>query len=172
MIEYKMTAPDIDRQIELLKLYPEVVVKYYRPALVEVTTDVKNVIYPKIPVGVTGMLADTFGAKVTGRAIHTIKGQVGWGKKTPYYAKFVEKGTAAHKIATRNLSYSSFMQGKSAAKSLRWMDGGVMVFAKSVEHPGTKAQGFMAAGWAATKPIVETKMQAAGNSIVKELAVP
>lgn len=172
MIEYKMTTSDIDRQIELLKFYPEIVVKHYRPALVNATQLVEGVIRPMIPT-LSGVLADTFASKVTGKQINTIKGRIGWGDKRPRYAHIIEDGAAPHEIAPKQkVSKKRFDAGKGAARSLRWMDGGGFVFAKKVyNHPGVSAVGFMAAGWSATQPIVEAMMQQAGEAIVKEMAV-
>lgn len=50
------------------------------------------------------------------------------------YAAYVEYGTRAHEIRPRN------------RKVLAWKKGGRTIFARRVQHPGTRAQPFMVPG--------------------------
>jgi len=54
-----LTTPDIDKQAELLKYYPEVVVKHYKPALLDINRRLSQVIEPRIP-DQTGLAKETF----------------------------------------------------------------------------------------------------------------
>jgi hypothetical protein len=176
-MEIDMTSDDVDRQIELLKYYPEVVVKYYKPALINATSILEGVIKPLIPEGNTGKLAAFFGSKVTGRQINTLKGVVGWPTGAPWYAHLAEGGAKEHEIKPRGnkISKKRARQGGGPTTTLRWpggSDGGDWIYRRTVNHPGAKAAGFMAAGWAAAQPIVETFLSAASEQVVNEMAVP
>jgi hypothetical protein len=171
-----MSSNDIDKQIELLKFYPEIVVKHYKPALVQGTMIVEDFIRPMLPMGNSGRLADTFTSKVTGRMITTIKGQIGWQGKAPPYAHILENGAKAHEIEPKKkVSRKRFDANSGLATKLSWAsgwDGGNFVYRTKVRHPGISARGFMAAGFSATQPIVDGLMQSASAAIVHEMAVP
>lgn len=148
-IKIDMTSTDVDRQIALLKFYPEVVERHYR-SLLETDVDLLyNEIAPNIPQGATGKARATFKSRVTGTGIN-LQGQVGWwGRNTAWYIKFPEDGTAPHQIN----SYAP----------------GLGVFVK--EHPGMSAVGFMAAGYSAIQPIIEVGLQKAGEDVLREMEI-
>ncbi len=172
-IKMDMTADDVDKQIELLKFYPEVVAKHYKPALSRIVLKGESYIRPNIPVGVSGTLSDRFRSKVSGRAIHTLKAQIGWfGDKDAWYGQIVESGAKGHTIEPRGarISKKRAAGGGGATKSLRWMDGD-FVFSKRADHPGFSGRGFMAAGFAKLEPIATPELQAAGDAILREMEV-
>jgi hypothetical protein len=166
MIKIDMTSTDIDRQAELLKYYPEVIVKHYKPALLRVSAALSSVIEPMIPSGITGDARSSFGSKVTGRTLNTIQADIGWyDDDDPFYVKFLENGVKPHDIRP---------QGRSGGRRvgvLSWMDGGDFVFSKVVHHPGTSKVGMLAAGWSALQPLVEIEMQRAGEAVLKEMEI-
>lgn len=169
-----INSPDLLKQANILKHFPEITAKHYRPALKSAVAALDAAIRPNIPSGASGWLADSFGTKVLGRNIENLKGQVGWfDKGDAWYAHIVESGATSHTIQPRgsNISATRAAQNKGATRVLAWMDGGGFVFAKSVSHPGFSKRGFMAAGYAVTKPIVESELGAAGEKVVAELAV-
>ena len=63
------------------------------------------------------------------------------------YAPDVEFGTAPHKIVAKN------------GKALAFKKNGKTVFAKSVNHPGTRAQPFLFPAWEAEMPKFESAMR-------------
>lgn len=66
------------------------------------------------------------------------------------YSSYVETGTKAHKIAPRNKSV------------LKFKIGGVWVFAKQVNHPGSKAKPYLVPALNINEPLIM-------NDIVSEL---
>lgn len=155
MIRVDMTSPDLDKQIELLKFYPEVLAKHFTPALKRSVKALESRIRPTIPV-LSGRAQETFRSKVTGKGIN-LTGAVGWfGKSAPWYIKFVEQGTKAHKITPKR-------------------PGGVLSFdgryAKVVQHPGISARGFMAAGFSATQGTINADLAQANEGVLKDLAL-
>jgi hypothetical protein len=172
-IQATINSPDLNAQIEILKLFPQITAKHYRPALNMSVAAVASVVRPLIPRGPSGLLEDTFGTKVSGRLITTLKGQIGWfDKGDAWYANILEEGAVPHEIKPRGnrISKRRSAAGKGATSVLAWMDGGGWNYAKSVNHPGTSRVGMLAAGYAASKPIVEAEMGAAGEKVVTELA--
>lgn len=148
MIKIDMTAPQLDRQIELLKLYPEIVQKHFTPSLKSGVTELANEIRPNIPVA-SGRARKTFGSKVTGKGIN-LTGRVGWyDQDDPWYPNVIEHGAKPHAI-------NSYAPG--LGKYIR-------------THPGFSAMGFMAAGYSAMKPVIEALLAQANEGVVKELAL-
>jgi hypothetical protein len=62
------------------------------------------------------------------------------------YAAYVELGTKPHIIRPRNKRVLSWPAAGSARLSGRVRSGGSRVFARRVNHPGTKAQPFLVPG--------------------------
>jgi hypothetical protein len=65
---------------------------------------------------------------------------------TANYAAAVELGTKAHVIVPRRRKALRFAPGGSGTLSGRPRSGGPVVFARKVDHPGTRAQPFMVPG--------------------------
>jgi hypothetical protein len=157
-IQIDLTSSDVDRQIEVLKYFPDLAEKHYRPVLNRDTAALRAFIQPEIPVR-SGRAASTFGSKVTGRAF-SLKGQVGWyDSGDPWYINVVEHGAVAHEITVR----------PKQASVLAWGEGG---FSKghTISHPGLSARGFMAAGYSAMQPVIENDLAMANERIIADLA--
>jgi len=92
-----------------------------------------------------GLTASTKGY-LTGWTAYSADGELVADKP---YASFVNKGTKPHRIEARR------------RKSLRWEgEEGEVHFAKSVNHPGTKPDGFMDRGEAKAKQVLEAGAEA------------
>lgn len=144
-----MTSPDLDKQLELLRFYPEILNKYFRPALTLSVKSLETSIRPNIPVDKGKALA-AFKSRVTGKGLN-LQGQVGWwGKIDAWYIRIVESGSKAHKIG--------YVPSLGVSFSKR-------------AHPGFPARGFMAAGFAALQPMINTQMAQASDRVISELAV-
>lgn len=151
-----MTSPELDQQVQLLKHFPEIVSKHFRPLLAKNVAMLHSKIKGDIPED-TGRARAAFKKTVSGKGIF-MQGRVGWwGKDAPYYINVLEYGAKPHRIVPRDPN--------------GWLrlNGGHLV--KSVDHPGVKKHAFMAQGFAALKPRVDADMAAAGEAVVKELAL-
>lgn len=180
-IQATINSPDLNAQIEILKHFPQITAKHYVPALKTSVAAIAAVVRPLIPRR-TGRSAQTFGTKVSGRSIQNLAGRVGWfDKDDPWQINIVEYGAKRHFIApkssnrTRGRRLAAY-QAMDSAKELGINFLAWPVFIQGVGwrrmdiHPGFAARGFLAAGYAATKPIVEREMGAAGEKVVNELA--
>lgn len=140
-----MSSPDVDKQIELLKFYPELMEKHFRPVLV---TDISK-LYSKIRGTIpkrTGRALSKFKKSVSGKGIN-LEGRVGWwGSNQPYYINVVEYGAKPHPIP----------------KNRRF---------NNRPHPGLSARGFMQEGFNSFKPMIDGDMANASNAVVNEMAV-
>ena len=141
-----MSSPDIDKQIELLKFYPEIMEKHFRPALVVDVSKLYSKIRGTIPKR-TGRALSKFKKSVSGKGIN-LEGRVGWwGANQPYYINVVEYGAKAHPIP-KNRRFSK------------------------KQHPGFSKRGFMEEGFSALKPMVDADMANASRAVVNEMVVP
>lgn len=158
MIRIDLTSTDVDKQMDVLRHFPDIADRHYRPALKRDVAALASMIEPNIPTR-TGKAAETFGSRVTGRAF-SLKGRVGWfDKDDPWYINVVEHGAEKHEI-----------QVEPAKKTaLKWGDGN---FSKghTINHPGFSARGFMAAGFSAMQGMIEQDLFLANERIIAELA--
>lgn len=179
MIKVDMTAPELDQQIELLKLYPEILEKHFRPALYQSVNGLASRIRPLIPVK-SGEAQRTFGSKVTGKGIN-LTGRVGWyDKNDPIYPNIVEHGAKPHPL---NKGVSIRKNKKKTALFNRAKESGALEGGNGTHvligdrwvtmqyHPGFSAVGFMAAGYSAYKPAIEAALENANEGVVKDLAL-
>lgn len=158
-LKFDLTAPDLDKQIDLLRHFPELTDQHYRPAAKRNIANLKSFISARIP-ELTGRARDTFKSRVTGKGMG-ISGRVGWfNSGDPWYPNVLEYGAKEHPIEP----------GKEV-RALRWMVGGKWAFAKRVEHPGISALGFMAAGYSAYKDIIVSDIHAANEAILRDMKV-
>jgi hypothetical protein len=187
-IKVKVLSPDVDRQIELLKLYPEIAEKYYRPAFQAVTTALTNEIRPTIPVA-SGRAVSKFRGKVTGTGVK-LAASIGWGvaKNAPWYINVVEYGARDHPLLKGSDIRGSrrklfrYQRYKAAAQAIGRDPGeGLGVHVKIGKsgawrtiaiHPGFAARGFMKAGAEKMAPLVDAIMGPANEAVAKELCVP
>lgn len=154
MYKIDITSPDVDRQIELLKLFPEITNKHYVPAVRDATRMLYAAILPNIPRD-TGRAAQSFGSKVTGRNIGSLTGRVGWyDKSDPWYPNVLEHGVS------KPYEMNTFAPGF----------GRFMRYVKV--HPAMSALKFMEQGFSSTEPAINVRLAAANEAVVRELAVP
>lgn len=175
-IRVDMTSNDVDRQIELLRYYPEIVVKHFRPALQATTKDLYGEIKPNIPRD-TGKALAAFKARVSGKGVD-LQGQVGWwGKTAAWYINIVEHGARPHSLVKGSTIRSR--RGARAFADANRTPTGVPVFIEKAggfrtmgDHPGAKELGFMKQGFAALQSISDLRMMAASEAVLAELRVP
>ncbi len=148
MIKVDMTAPELDRQIELLKFYPEILQKHFVPVLKRDVKLLEARIRPTIPV-LSGRAQKTFGSKVTGTGIN-LTGRVGWyDRSDPWYPNVLEYGAKAHEMNTF-----------------------VPRLSKTIHtHPGLSARGFMDAGYSAMENTIQSDLAQANEGVVRDLAL-
>lgn len=180
-IKVGVLSPDVDRQIELLKVYPEIAEKHYRPAFMALTQALTNEIRPTIPVA-TGKAVSKFRGKVTGNGVK-LAASIGWagGKKAPYYINVVEYGARDHPLlagaSIRSKRKQYFYQKAKASGADLATGAGVHVkigktgvWRTIAIHPGFAARGFMKAGAEKMQPMVESIMGPANEAVARELA--
>lgn len=178
-IKVDMTSADVDKQLQLLEYYPEILVKYFRPALKMGVKELDSSIRPNIPVDKGKALA-AFKSRVTGSGLK-LQGQVGWWGKTPaWYINIVEHGSRRHPINAGTSSRSKSKRARFEAGDSKFGSddrGGTHInvggrwVTKTVVN-GMSARGFMAAGFAAVQPMIDTQMAQASENVLTELAVP
>lgn len=143
-----MSAPDLDRQLYLLKYYPEFFKKHFRPVLFHLTSKGKQAVLAGVPRR-TGKAAGAVRSKVTG-AGERMEGHYGWyGENSPWYINIVEHGASAHKMNT-------FVPG-------------LKVFIGT--HPGFPKAGFMAAANESIEPVMNAELLRANEAVLNELVV-
>jgi hypothetical protein len=179
MIKVGILAPDLERQMELLKAYPEIVEKHFGPTLKRDVKTLAERIRPTIPV-LSGKAQRTFASKVTGKGIN-LTGTVGWYKKnSPWYINIVEHGAKPHPlnkgVSIRNSNKRTALFNAHISNPNRVRVGGVPVkigdrWVTMEAHPGFSKRGFMAAGYAAMGGLINADMAQASEGVVKELAI-
>lgn len=156
---YKIAVLDTDlaRQIELLKLFPEVVKKFFVPVFKRDVKALEGRIRPTIPV-LSGRAQQAFGSKVTGSGVN-LTGRVGWyDKGDPWYINVVEYGAKAHAMNKRSDKGVPVLVGGAGWRTIK-------------NHPGFSERGFMAAGQSAMQPLIDADMAQANEAVAKELTV-
>jgi hypothetical protein len=155
MIKVDMSSPDLDKQLLLLKYYPEYFKKHFRPTLYRNVTRGKQLTAAGVPKR-TGRAAAALKSKVTGTGIN-MEGHFGWyGNDMPWYINIVEYGAKPHEILPK--------------KPGGWLRIGD-TFTRKVQHPGFAGRKFMAAAYAALKPALDADLLIANEAVLKELVV-
>ncbi len=150
-----VTSPDLDRQMAVLKYYPEIAAKHWYPAMQGAARDLKTIIEPTIPV-LTGRARSMFKARATGKGTN-IEGRVGWwGAGQPWYINVVEYGARPHVIRPKKEGGFLWFGGKYRFEAF---------------HPGFAGRGFMARGFEQGEARVVQRVATANERIVNELAV-
>lgn len=175
MIKVGILSPDLDRQIEILKHFPEVLQKHYVPAFKRNVKAMEGRIRPNIPT-LSGRAQETFGSKVTGKGIN-ITGRVGWyDKNDPWYPNIIEHGAKPHSLVKGSTVRTK--KGARAFADSNRVQTRVPVFIQSAggwrmmgDHPGFSAFKFMAAGYSAMKPAINAEMARANEAVVNDLAL-
>lgn len=158
MIQASITSPDLMRQIDYLKAYPDISDRFYRPVMSTSVKGLASAILPNIPVR-TGRARSDFGSKVTGKGIK-MTGRVGWyDKGDVWYPNVLEHGAVEHSIVP------------SKARMLAFEGSSGTVFTAHVRHPGLRPLGFMKSGFDRLKPMIEQLFAGAAEQIVNSMKV-
>jgi hypothetical protein len=167
-IKYEITGSEaLQRQIELLKYYPEYFDKHFYPAMEAAAELVKKGIRPNLPVH-TGRLAKALGSKVihSGTAALGTRAEIGFGKRygmpSAPYAAALNKGAVAHEESGR----------RTADKRLHFSSQGRFTAIGSIQHHGFAGRHFMEDGLAEATPGIDALMETAAGQVVQELAKP
>jgi hypothetical protein len=172
-----VTSPDLEKQLSLLRHYPEIAEAHFRPAVQVSVALLAGAIRPSIPV-LSGRAQATFRSKVGGKGLN-IEGHVGWPgtRNAPWYINVVEHGARPHPLEGGS-DIRSKRGARQAAKRMESGLAGVPVFISNVGwrtmsmHPGFTARHFMRAGMEASKSEIDSLLAQANEDIVRELAVP
>lgn len=121
-----VASADISRLAEALRESARRSDQTTQEVLIEASGFILAEMEARVPVR-SGNLRASLGVRV-----HTHSVQIGPDEAKAPYAKYVEFGTAPHEI-----------KPKEKSGVLVFKMGGQTVFAKSVKHPGTKAQPFV-----------------------------
>jgi len=165
-IKYEFQGTEaLQRQIELLKYYPELFDKWFYPAMKEAAELVKDAIRPNIPVH-TGRAQSALGSKVIHSSTLGTHADIGFGKRygmpSARYAAALDAGAAAHEVAAR----------RTADGYLHFSSRGRFTAIGSIQHPGFAGRGFMAAGLEEAMPGIDSLIDSAAGQVVEELAQP
>jgi hypothetical protein len=178
-------SPDLDRQIELLKFYPEIARKHFKPALQASVALMDAAIRPGIPVD-SGETKAAFGSKVTGTTISNLMGRSGWSEssyKTLWPINVVEYGSRAHDLhgGASVRSPKNWFYFEKAYKSGGFDSDAAAGTGQHVNvkgnwktmrvHPGFAARWFLHSGFQAALPGIEVIMAAANEACVQDLVV-
>lgn len=161
-IELDIDLRKLDRLARGFKDYRRALATELKAALVDTLTDIERVAKEKCPVK-TGRLR----ASIT-PAVHTLtEGYVGTNVE---YAADVEYGTRPHTITAKTANALRFEKGGTPAKYVQTKSGkfrrkagtpGQVVFAKSVQHPGTPAQPYLEPAYRAGEKTAKTRYEEA-----------
>jgi hypothetical protein len=167
-IKYEIIGSEaLQRQIELLKFYPEIFDKHFYPALQQAAELVLKGIQPRLPVH-TGKLGRALGSKVihSGTAALGTRAEIGFGKRygmpSARYAAALNAGAVAHEVAGR----------RTEDGNLHFSSKGRFTAIGSIRHPGFSGRHFMEAGLEDAKPGINALMETAAGQVVQELAGP
>ena len=147
-MSYKIefSAVDVDWQIQMLAIFPEIANKHFYPAMHRSANEIQGAIEPNIPVA-TGILKSKFRKAVSGKGLN-ITARVGWPNFSGIaYVIPLEYGAKPHPIGyVPNLDVTIRM------------------------HPGIPAMKFMEKGREETQNAVDPEMENAMRAVVEELA--
>jgi len=174
-IKYEFIGSEaLQRQIELLKYYPEIATKYFRPAMEQVVSGVKERIRGNVPIR-TGFASDTLMSKVVGKGMN-LTGYVGWGgagiaiqdaqgltrKTTAWYMNIVEYGSPPHEIKAR----------KARTLGFGFRSEFATIFGSKVNHPGFSGRFILRSAFEASGADIDNIFGSAAGQVVEELARP
>ena len=148
MIVYRVdfAAADVDWQIQMLMIYPEISNKHFYPAMHRAANALSGAIQPNIP-RATGFLQSKFRKAVSGKGVF-ITAQVGFPNFSGVaYVIPLEYGAKPHEIG----------YVPSLDVSIRM-------------HPGFLARKFMGHGFEQSQSQIETEMENGMRAVVNELA--
>jgi len=149
-LKVDITAVNLDYQVELLKLYPQIAETNFRMAMNEAVMTLSAKILPRVPT-LTGAAAAAFQEQVTGKGIN-MTGRVGWWTtalhSNLFYLPIVENGAKPH-AEDSFVPYMGVYMG---------------------QHPGFSGKKFMEPGYDAL-PGLEVGFAMASERTVNALAV-
>lgn len=161
MIELRIEAPSLNRLRARFREAPRIVSEELRAAGDSVKQIITDEVLPRTPVGVRDPdeparthLRDTFFVERTGSGAFWSM-RIGF---TAPYALFVEEDTRPHVIRARR------------ARALRFRVGGLVLFRRSVNHPGTRGQHMLRDGLAAAQPRIRHTFAARLGRVTRRLA--
>jgi hypothetical protein len=157
----------LQREIELLKLYPEIFDKHFYPAMEKAAELVKEGIRPLLPEH-TGRLSRALGSKVihSGTAALGTRAEIGFGKKygkpSAPYAAALNAGPVPHDEVAR----------RTADGYLHFSSQGRFTTIGTIQHPGFAGFHFAEGGLEAARPAIDAEIDKAAGAVVQELAQP
>lgn len=95
MIKISVASEDLDKQLALLRYYPEIVEKHFRPAIKDAAGKLKSGIQSQTPVD-RGVARSSIKSSVKGKGVF-LSATVGYGSKA-WYMNVVEYGASPHQI--------------------------------------------------------------------------
>lgn len=156
-------SDELQRQIDLLKYYPEIFDKHFYPAMQDAAQLVEGGIGSNI--SEYRRLQPALGSKVRHSGSLGTSAHIGfgsrYGKPSARMAAPLNQGVQPHEVNARNapnLHFSSRAQGHAILKSM--------------QHPGFTGRHFMEAGLEEVTGEINGRMNAAANQVVEELAKP
>lgn len=164
--EYSGTEA-LQRQIELLKYYPEIFDKHFYPAMEKAAELVKSGIRPNLPKH-TGRLENALGSRVihSGTAALGTRAEIGFGKRygmpSATYAAALNEGAVPHEETGR----------RTEDGRLHFSFRGRFTSIGSIRHPGFAGRHFMESGLEQATPGINAALDAAAEQVVQELAKP
>lgn len=148
----QVESPDLQRQIDVLKFFPEVVEKHARKLFSKDVAILYSKILPNVP---SRRAKKQLRKTVRGKGIN-LEGRVGWWGSDVFYAiNVLEYGAKPHVIKAK------------PGKYLRMLNG---TYVKQVQHPGIRKGGFVATAYESMQGQVESDLQSIGAAIVQEMA--
>jgi len=97
MFSIRVDAADVDWQIRLIKEFPDIADRHFKPAMQEAVGRLATEIEPNIPQA-SGRAASTFKERVSGQGMR-LTGRVGWWYAgDPWYVNVLEYGASPHDI--------------------------------------------------------------------------
>jgi hypothetical protein len=157
----------LQREIELLKLYPEIFDKHFYPAMERAAELVKGGIRPLLPEH-TGRLSRALGSRVihSGTAALGTRAEIGFGKRygkpSAPYAAALNQGAVEHAVSGR----------RTADGNLHFSSQGRFTSIGSVVLPSRAGLYFAEAGLEAARPAIDAEIDKAAGAVVQELAQP
>lgn len=156
-------SPEFQRQIDLLKLYPEIFDRHFHPAMQDAAELVKETVRERTPHR-TGRLQGALGSKVF-HAAKSVKlstrAVIGFGKRFGMQSARivgpVNNGAVAHEVAARNEDYMHFSSR------------GRHTITRSIQHPGFQGFHMLEEGLAAAESGIDARMAAAMDQVVTEM---
>jgi hypothetical protein len=169
MIKIGVASPDLDKQLALLKYYPELIEAHFRPAVKQAVDILKGGLRSIAPRN-TGKAVSSIRSSVKGRGV-SLSGSVGFGSKG-WYMNIVEYGAKPHPVNQG----SDIRSRKGAAKAAKRGEVGQAVningnWVTMRMHPGFGGRFFVKQNAEDQKSGIDALMLAANERTLAALAV-